>query len=1154
MATSTATILFCDVTASTELRARIGEAAADKLFVDLERRLRAAVERRGGRVLKTAGDGVMAAFESASEAVQTGVDMQRAAERRDDGVRLRVGIASGDVSWEGNDCFGLPVITASRLEGRAEPGHILVSQIVRLLAGERCEATFEAVGPLELKGLPEPVEAYAVRWESSDADDEVAVVPLPSMLNTPAHFPFVSRQDEWTTLESAWAAVKDGGRRVVLIGGEAGGGKTRLAAEFARACHEDGGAVLFGGCDAELVVPYQPWVQALDHLLRALDPDDLDAEVVTDLGALAPLLPALERRAVPTPFTVDADSERYRLFAAVDALLAEASRRWPVVLVLDDLHWGSAQTWALLGHVARAAHHARVLVVGTFRDVGEDVSDPLASSLADLRRVDTVSRVRLQGFDAIDVAALIARTTGHDLDVPLQRLVNEVTARTLGNAFFVGEMWHHFVATGVVSLQGGRWVVAGPLTTSAVPDSVREVVAERLARLPFAVRRLAELVAVAGQRVELRVVRMASDVTQAEVTNGLDALTTAGLLEAVERPMLAYQFTHALVRDTVEAGIPAAARAQLHLRVAEALESIHEGDPRNALAELARHYSEAAGLGVTPKAVYYCRRAAEQASASVAYEESLQLIDRALELTPDATIARAELLVARGEALMHLSDFDASARSCEEAFHMAREHGAARVAGEAAIGFGDSLHIPGLPGAPAVTMISEAIRLVGDDGSALRAQLEAVLAVALTHTGNVEAAHRARDNALRLARVHDDRTLSRAIQAAMITEDDPARLLEWARQADEYAERSGDMWSVAYATTSYMRALISLGRLDELGPILERHAEVCQRIFLVTGFFEEWSYRLIVALAKGDFAAAEAAADRCMEIGVNHVSGPGLYGLQMFAIRREQGRLAEAAPVLELAAGREETGMWLPGLAAMYTELGMLDKARNVVARLAPRDFAAVPRDSLWTATGAFLADACIALEDQENAAPLYRDLSKFAGQNLMVGMTVCFGPADRVLGGLASVLGRHDDAEAHFREAEAVAGRSRSPVWLARVHYERARHLARVGDVAGAGEMADRGLELAEERGMARLAEQCREIPRQPALTIVPSYPAGLSEREVEVLRCIAKGCSNREIGERLNISANTAANHVRAILQKTGCANRTEAAAYAARLALLD
>src|SRR5438105_12810837 len=199
MATSTATILFTDVEGSTELRARLGEDAADRLFVEHERRLVAAVERRSGKVLKTAGDGIMAAFESASDAVAAAIDMQRATHRRDDGVRIRLGIASGDVNWEGGDCFGLPVVTAARLETHAAAGQILVSQVVRWLAGDRSGATFESIGAVELKGLPEPVEAFAVAWEPSHDDEGSETPPLPAQLAVAPNFAFVGRETEWQT-------------------------------------------------------------------------------------------------------------------------------------------------------------------------------------------------------------------------------------------------------------------------------------------------------------------------------------------------------------------------------------------------------------------------------------------------------------------------------------------------------------------------------------------------------------------------------------------------------------------------------------------------------------------------------------------------------------------------------------------------------------------------------------------------------------------------------------------------------------------------------------------------------------------------------------------------------------------------------------------
>jgi len=258
--------------------------------------------------------------------------------------------------------------------------------------------------------------------------------------------------------------------------------------------------------------------------------------------------------------------------------------------------------------------------------------------------------------------------------------------------------------------------------------------------------------------------------------------------------------------------------------------------------------------------------------------------------------------------------------------------------------------------------------------------------------------------------------------------------------------------------------------------------------------------------------------------------------------------------VLQLAARQAEGGgVWRPGLAMLYAELDQLDEARQEFERLAADDFASPARDSLWPATGPFLAEVCIAIGDVERAAVLYRDLERFRDRNLMVAMTACLGPADRVLGGLAAVLGRDEDSDAHFRAGIAVAERSKAPIWLARVQHDWSRQLSKRGLVQDATVLADSALEIAERFGMTRLTEQCREIPRRPVLAALPTFPDGLSAREVDVLRAIAAGCSNREIGERLTISANTAANHVRAILQKTNCANRAEATAYAARHNLL-
>jgi DNA-binding CsgD family transcriptional regulator/tetratricopeptide (TPR) repeat protein len=1157
MATATANILFTDVEESTELRAQLGAAAADRVFVDLERLLTKLVERQHGRVVKTAGDGIMAAFDAASDAVQAAVAMQQAVARRSEGLRIRIGIAAGDVSWENNDCFGLPVVTAARLENAALGGQILVSQVVRLLAGERSEAAFEPVGPLELKGLPQPVEAFAVGWERPEAGDGDALVPLPPALATPAGFDFVGRDAEWDVLSEAWRGALAGGRRVVLLGGEAGAGKTRLASEFVRQLHEDGAAVLFGGCDPQLLFPYQPWVQALDHLLRTLAPSELDADVAADLGALAPLLPRLDRPAAPlAPSFVDAESERYRMFAAVDGVLAEAARRWPLVIVLDDLHWAGAQTLGLLNYIVRAGNTARTLVVGTFRDTGDEIAGPLASALADLRRLDSVTRLRVGGLNEQDVAALMAGAAGQELDDDLNALADAVADRSRGNAFFVGELWRHLVASGSVARGRRGWTVERSLDDAGVPDSVREVVADRLAHVSFAARRLAELISVGGQRVELRVLFGAADTTASDVTAGLDELTAAGMVEPVDRPLLAYRFTHALVGDTVAAAIPAASRAQLHLRVGEALETVHEVDRRPILADLARHFAEAAAVGAAGKAVYYARRAAEQAMASLGYEEATAHLKRVVDLAPPGSRTRAEVLFALGEAVLHRSQFSEAERWFEEAFHLAREHGETTLAGEAALGFEDAIHSPGMPGEPALIMVNEAIRLVGDDGSSLRARLEAARAEALTHCGRAEEARVVLDSALAMARATDDEALARALQAALVSETDPHRLLDYAAQLQGVTDATGEVWYEAYVTVNRLRAYVTLGDLAEAKTVLARHYDIVKRSPHPILKVEALCYEIIFALAEGRFDDADAAAEEALQIGSDsHAGAAGMYGLQMFAIRREQGRLAEVAPVLEAVARRDEgSSLWGPGLAVLYAEVDRLDDARAEFDRLAPDNFATVPRDVLWPACAAFLAEVCIAIGDRVRAATLTEELLPFQGWNLAVGYTLCFGPADRLLGGLAALVGDREAADRYFGAALELAERSGAAAWSAHVEHDWARFLAGAGDTRAMA-LAASALETAETLGMATLADRCRRLslPKLAAVPSPPEFPHGLSAREVEVLRLVAAGRSNREIGEHLMISPNTAANHVRAILQKTACANRAEAAAYAARNDLL-
>ena len=207
-----------------------------------------------------------------------------------------------------------------------------------------------------------------------------------------------------------------------------------------------------------------------------------------------------------------------------------------------------------------------------------------------------------------------------------------------------------------------------------------------------------------------------------------------------------------------------------------------------------------------------------------------------------------------------------------------------------------------------------------------------------------------------------------------------------------------------------------------------------------------------------------------------------------------------------------------------------------------------MPRDSVWPACLTFLSEACIACGAVEYADVLMKEFDRYSGLNLMVAMTICFGPADRLRGGLAHLLGRRHEADAHFRSAMALADRSASPVWRAQVQRDWAVLAAANGDLDSAMFLAQQAYNTATVLGMKTMADQVSGLLTR-IITPPPSAATydGMSERELAVLRLIAEGCSNREIGERLFISQHTAANHVRSILQKTGCANRAEAAAYA-------
>ena len=293
----TVSVLMTDLVGSTDAASRVGPAAADELRREHFSVLRRAIDSCSGQEIKNIGDGLMVVFRSAADALACAVTIQQQIERRNRGATeqlgIREGIALGDVTCEEGDYFGIPVVEAARLCAEATGGQILTTELVRMIGGREGES-FRAVGSLELRGLPEPVPAYEVRWET--APGWGAKAPLPERLFGVPPVGFVGRVDERALVTASWKAARDGARQALLVSGEPGIGKTRFVSHAALELHAEGAAVLFGRCPQELVTPYGAWVHVLSHIVEHAPPEVLEAHVERHGGELARFVPALTRQ------------------------------------------------------------------------------------------------------------------------------------------------------------------------------------------------------------------------------------------------------------------------------------------------------------------------------------------------------------------------------------------------------------------------------------------------------------------------------------------------------------------------------------------------------------------------------------------------------------------------------------------------------------------------------------------------------------------------------------------------------------------------------------------------------------------------------------------------------------------------------------------
>jgi DNA-binding CsgD family transcriptional regulator len=972
---------------------------------------------------------------------------------------------------------------------------------------------------------------------------------------------FVGRGEELAWLDGALA---DGGLRTLLLGGEAGIGKTRLLAEFAARAQAAGARVLTGSClhVGAGPLPYAPVSQALRQLVRELGAAALEGlaggfrpelgRLVPDLGGPDPVVPTT------------GELGRARLFEGLLRLLERLAAERPLVVAVEDVHWADQSTLDLLSFVVPNLADAAVVLVVTYRSDELHRRHPLRPVLAALDRHATVERVELRPLDRQELGALLAGILGAP---PEARLLDSVLARSDGNPFFAEELL-------VVEREGG------PRALSA---TLRDLLQARVDGLSDAARQVLRIAAVAGRRVGHGLLAAAWLLDQ--------GMLLEAVREAVDHQLLlanpdddAYVFRHALLQEVVEADVLPGERRQLHAALARSLDAHPElaaGTPAETAAELAAHWFESHDLARALPALVAAGKAAEEglafAEAQRHFERALDLWDQLPEVAARLPLDRAELFDRAAQAAHQAGDEQravALARAGLDHLDAAAELVRAALLAER---LGSYLWLSGSD--ESLDAYQRAVDLVAAaPPSAARARVLAGRARALMIASRVREAQASAEQALAAARAAGARpeegrallVLGGAVEGAkgLVHLDEARRIAEdlgddallfdvfaFVPQTLEAAGRTAEALGMVLegiargqagwrAHRSFLSAYagylcLKLGRWDEAERHLARALATAHMPSMPALLARAWRAQL--ATERGAFAAAQELLDE-VERNFAHHHTPvfGAHFEERAALAVWQGRPKEAG-----AAVREGLA-WLAGAEEEELVRVLLSRGLRAAA-----DHAELARARGWPAEVAAAAWA-----GAELLAALQRLVA--GGREPETAAHAALGEAE------ATRLEARSDPE-RFAAAAAAWDRLAQPYPAAYARWRQAEALlARRGSRAEATAALRQAYETAERLGAAPLRRELEDLARRARIGLEEpaaeapaarrAEPFGLTPREREVLALLAEGRSNPQIADELFISVKTVGIHVSNILAKLGVTSRVEAAAVAHRGGLVQ
>jgi predicted ATPase len=775
---------------------------------------------------------------------------------------------------------------------------------------------------------------------------------------------------------------------------------------------------------------------------------------------------------------MDPEVRRRRTLDALKRLLLRESLKQPLILIFEDLHWLDEGSLVLLNLLIESIGTARVLILVNYR--------PEFTHNWGNKTYYTQLRLDPLGTESAEKMLNALLSNGRDL-VPLKRIIVE---KTEGNPFFMEEIVQALFEQEAL-VRDGAVKLAKSLSSIQIPPTVQAVLASRIDRLAPGVKDLLNMLAVIGKEFPLGLVRHMAGKPDDELQQMLMVLQAAEFIyEQPAFPDVAYVFKHALSQQVAYGSTLQERRKALHERIANVLEA-HFPETVETQPELLGHHYTQAGLGV--EAIPHWQRAGERALQRAANFEAVNHLNNGLRLldslggSDELTAGQqhhCSLLYLLGTAQKRSGNPIESHETLLHAAKAARELGSSELLVNALLQLTMNSYEVGLPVAPAIPLMREALMTVSSDDGLTRAKCLNVLARALSMTGSTQEALTYAQEGLAIARrLADPESIARNLAGmayALQSLDHVMERLEITTEMLKFSKniRDRDLLHDIYSFRTL--AVFDAGDRQEAEAAIERYRCLAEESHNPFDIALSTAHRAAWALTQGRFAEAERFAEQSFAIGrqLHAERATGMLGLQMFSLRREQGRLRELEPLVNyFLAQHQESATWRPGLAVIYSELGRRQAAHDQFEHLARFDFADIPQDSMWMGTMTYLTDVCSFLSDRPRAAELYQLLLPYAHLNVVMGsVAVCYGAVSRFLGSLATTLERWDDAQRHFDHALTMNAAFGARPFLAHTQYQYGAMLLandQPGDRQKAAALLKEALATARELGMRALEDQ---------------------------------------------------------------------------------